>query len=78
VDLVVAARVDEQRRAGVQRLLCVLPGRGPSAELPQAPEARRRQHEVVGELVARMSRVALVEVGRGDPRGVQSGRPAPA
>ena len=51
VHLVVAARVDEQRRAAVERLLGVL-GRGRHrAVLAQAPEAGHGEHEVVGELV---------------------------
>ncbi len=51
VHLVVAARVDEQRGAGVERLVGVLGRGGDRAVLAQEAEARHGEHEVVGELV---------------------------
>ena len=51
VDLVVAARVDEQRGALVERALGVARRGGDRAVLAQPAEPGHREHEVVGELV---------------------------
>ncbi len=51
VDLVVAARVDEQRRARAERLVGVLRVGSDGAVLAQEAEAGHRQHQVVRELV---------------------------
>src|SRR3712207_8386049 len=40
-----AAGVDEQRRAGAERLVRVLVRRGDGPELPEEREARHREHE---------------------------------
>ena len=53
MDLVVAARIDEQRRPGVERLAGVLRRGGDRPELPQLAEPRHRQDEVVRELEER-------------------------
>ena len=51
MDLVVAARVDEQRGARRERLARVVRRRGDRAALPQPAQPGHRQHEVVGQLV---------------------------
>jgi hypothetical protein len=51
VDLVVATRVDEQGRAGVEGLLGVRARGGHRAVPAEHPKPRHRQHEVVCELV---------------------------